>query len=702
MAPGDARRKRMSDGAEETLSSVRRLLRSLLVLAALAVGTAPALAAPTHIAAELVPERTVAAPGETVALALHMRPEPTWHGYWENPGDAGFGMGLAWSLPNGASTGKPLYPVPQTLLISGLMNHVYEREYAVLVPFTVPRGSVAGSVLPITVAADWLACTREVCVPEKAQLATTITVGTPGARDPRFDGWRRKLPAPMAETSAFALQDGKVRLAIPLPASLALARPHLFVANERVADYAAPQVFSRRGDSLIVELKPAAGAASPEALDAVLAFGTGDGAGGLTVRALPGGVPPAGTPLAGAASEPAAMSTAGLLALLGGALLGGLLLNVMPCVFPILSLKALSLAGTNADGGKARRDGLAYTAGVILACLALGAAMLGLRAAGEQVGWAFQLQEPLVVAGLLMLAIAITANLAGLYELPMLMERSGGGSAFATGLLAAFVATPCTGPFMAAAMGAALVLPPAAALAVFGALGLGLALPFLALALVPPLRRLMPRPGPWMVRFRHAMAVPMGLTALALAWLAWRIGGIGFLAASALLAVALIAVLVRIGRNQHAGRPAGRATAGFAALALLGVIALPPTVSATPPSQETDALNSRNFSRDALARARASGKPVFVYFTADWCLTCKVNERAAIESPGTAAAFRAAGVRSLRGDWTRREPEITRFLGENGAAGVPLYLWYSPNAPQGEVLPQLLTEAELVERARKI
>jgi cytochrome c biogenesis protein CcdA len=190
------------------------------------------------------------------------------------------------------------------------------------------------------------------------------------------------------------------------------------------------------------------------------------------------------------------MSTAGLLALLGGALLGGLLLNVMPCVFPILSLKALSLAGTNADGGKARRDGLAYTAGVILACLALGAAMLGLRAAGEQVGWAFQLQEPLVVAGLLMLAIAITANLAGLYELPMLTGRSGGGSAFATGLLAAFVATPCTGPFMAAAMGAALVLPPAAALAVFGALGLGLALPFLALALVPPLRRLMPHMTP--------------------------------------------------------------------------------------------------------------------------------------------------------------------------------------------------------------
>ena len=666
----------------------------MLALCAALLAAAPALAQATHIAAALTPERAVAAPGDTVLLAIAMKPDKGWHGYWENGGDAGFGMTLKWRLPPGAKAGALRYPVPETLVINGLMNHVYEHDYALLVPFTLPADARPGETLAVSAEADWLACTDEICVPERGRLATTLRVGAPSPRDKRFDGWLARLPAPLPEAVRFALDGERLRLAIPLPATLELGAPHLFVRTERVADYAAPQRFSRKGNLLLVELDRAkASPASPSAIHGVLRYGNGEG---LEIRAAPGAVPANGTPLA---PERAANTTVGaLLAILGGALLGGLLLNVMPCVFPILSLKALSLAKANADPARARADALAYTAGAVLACLALGGVMLALRAAGAEVGWAFQLQEPLVVAGLLLLAVAITANFAGLYELPALGGANPERGAFATGLLAAFVATPCTGPFMAAAMGAALVLPSALGLAVFGALGLGLALPFLALGLVPALRRKLPRPGPWMATFRKAMAVPMGLTALALAWLAWRSGGAAFAAACIVAAILLVALLAVAGTRQRRGRSAlATVTAGLAAIMLVGIVGLPRLEAA--PVAPADLLDAKPFSARALAEARASGKPTFVYFTADWCLTCKVNETAAIEREATRAAFDKAGVSVLRGDWTRRDPAITRFLSEHGAAGVPLYLWYAPG-DKATVLPQVLTPTLLGTCAR--
>ena len=680
---------------------MRKFVVLLLAVLAALVAVPPALAQVTHIRAALVPERTTVAPGETVTLAVTMRPEPRWHGYWENPGDAGFGMSFKWSLPAGAKTGVPRYPVPETLLIAGLMNHVYEHDYALLIPFTVPADARPGTTLALSAQADWLACTDEVCVPERGRLETTLTVGSPGKPDARFDGWRQNLPAPLTERANFALADGTVRLAIPLPASLALGSPHLFLNTENLIDYAAPQGFRRKGDLLLVYLKrsSAIGNAPPQEVAGVLRYGAGEG---LAFRAGPGAVASGGTPLVAEKSAPTGLT--GLVAILGGALLGGLLLNVMPCVFPILSLKALSLASANASPVRARADGLAYTAGVVLACLALGGLLLGLRASGEELGWAFQLQEPLVVAGLLLLAVAITANLAGLFELPSVWTGGSGGErgAFATGLLAAFVATPCTGPFMAAAMGAALVLPLVQALAVFAALGLGLALPFLALAFIPALRRALPRPGAWMVKFKLAMAVPMGLTAGALLWLSWRIGGAGFAVGAAALALALLAVVWTVGRMQRGGRAATpRAAPALAVLALVFALALPHAVAAPGVSEESDVLGSRPFSVAALATARASGKPVLVYFTADWCLTCKANEAAALNRETTRAAFARAGVRVLRGDWTRRDPAITRFLETQGVAGVPLYLWYAPGAAAPETLPQLLTPSFMAERATK-
>lgn len=666
----------------------------LLQLLALLLA-APAQAAPNHIAASLVAEGT-AAPGSTVMLAFAMQPGVGWHGYWQNPGDAGLGMTTDWTLPPGVKVGDLRYPVPQTLLVSGLMNHVYEQAYAVLVPVTLPATAVPGQPLALRVKAQWLACTREVCVPEQAELGTTVMVGPPGARDPRFDQWLAALPAPLGSKARFAWSGQTVRIAIPLPRTVTLEQPHLFVADDHVADYAAPQTMFRQGDLLVAELPRARFAAQqPGALHGVLRLNrAGDG---LLIEADPGSVPTGGERVA--LDAPA---TPPLGWLLLAALAGGLLLNVMPCVFPILSLKALSLARAGESEAQARAEGLAYTGGVVLACLALGALMLGLRAAGQEVGWAFQLQEPLVVAALLLLAVAITANLLGLYEMavPGFASEGSPQGAFATGLLAAFAATPCTGPFMAAAMGAALLLPTLPAMALFGALGLGLALPFLAVAYLPALRRLLPRPGAWMVWFRKAMAVPMGLTALALVWLASRLAGQAFALSLALLAFLLVVMLLVLGRRQRNGLGSTRllvpALAVLAGVAALGL----PSVIRAPTAESAGLLPSQPFSEAALAKARASGKPVFAYFTADWCLTCKVNEAAAIEREATRDAFAKAGVVVLRGDWTRRDPAITRYLTAQGAAGVPLYMWYPAGGGAPQQLPQVLGPDTLVELTR--
>ncbi|MFC3175397.1 protein-disulfide reductase DsbD family protein [Novosphingobium bradum] len=670
--------------------SIAVLLQALVVL--LAAFAAPASAAPTHIAARLLAEGPVQA-GGTATLAIAMRPEPGWHGYWSNPGDAGFGMTLDWALPAGAQAAPPRYPVPRTLVVAGLMNHVFEQAYGVLVDLRLPAGLAPGTRLPVRVKAEWLACTDQVCVPERAELATTLTIGPAGRPDPQFDAWRAKLPAPLGAPARFQVAGDSLRLGLPLPRGLALDAPHVFPDQDGAIAYAAPQDFRRQGDLLVITLKRSSPNA-PAALSGVLRL---DGSGnGLAFAATPGMVPAGGEPLA-------AGGTAARLALLVlAALAGGLLLNVMPCVFPILSLKALSLARAGESPAQARAEGLAYTAGVVLACAALGALLLALRAAGHEIGWAFQLQEPGVVAALLVLVAAIAANLAGLFEFAVPGFARGGSTqgAFATGLLAAFVATPCTGPFMATAMGAALLLPAAQAMALFVALGLGLALPFVAIAFVPALRRALPRPGRWMTRLRHGLALPMALTALALAWLAWRLGGALFAGLALGLTLALLALLGAIGQAQRRGRSARGLALGGALAVLAALAALPLAAAPERPASLGGILASRPFSEAELARARASGKPVFAWFTADWCLTCKVNEEVAIERAATAQAFARAGVVVLRGDWTRRDPAIARYLASQGAAGVPLYVWYPAHGGAPRVLPQLLNPDTLPDLAR--
>ncbi len=660
-------------------------MHRLLILFALLFAS-PALAqlpppGANAIAPELVAE-TRAVAGQSVDLAIVMHTRPGWHGYWLNPGDAGLPMRAEWSLPAGASVGPLRYPVPTRLTIAGLMNYVYERDHAILVRLHIPAGATG----PIAVRAklEWLACTDQVCVPERGEVSLDVPLAGPSTLDARFNDWRRALPRPLASPARFTGAGDRIEVALALPASVALADPYFFPADDGVVDYAAPQSFRRDGDTLIASLKSSG--KLPARMSGVLALGDGRG---LSFTATQGEVPQGGRAIGD-------LGTTAILVAVLGALVGGMLLNLMPCVFPILALKALHLARSGGDEAAARRDALAYAAGAIVGTGLLGGALLAIRAGGSAAGWAFQLQDPRTIVFLLLLVTAITLNLLRTFELPVLASETRPGGSFGTGALAAFVATPCAGPFLGAALGTALLLPAAGSVLVFAALGLGLALPFVMVAFVPALRRLLPRPGPWMVRFQRFLAIPMAATAAACLWLLWRQGGAAAFGIG-LAAVALLTLLlIWTGWRQRRGAQAGLA-ALVAALAITGaaVILIPSrstTSSQLPPGASA-------WSEAAVAREQAAGRPSFVYFTADWCLTCKVNEAGAINRDEVQDAFRKAKVKMFVGDWTNGDPAISRFLDSRARAGVPLYLWYEPGRAEPEELPQILTPSMLTGRA---
>jgi thiol:disulfide interchange protein len=663
----------------------------MLALFAAVPAAAETVPPPTelHVAMRLVAEGAAPAAGGPVTVAIEATPAEGWHGYWKNPGDAGIETIAKWTLPSAWKAGPLSYPVPERLLIAGLMNYVYERPWAHLVTLTAPPGR-AGEAVPIQVALDYLVCTREICVPESQTLKATIPVGDGGVTSDmraRFDRWRATTPRPLGSPATYQIEGKRFRLAVPYPADAKLGAAYFYPGAGGAADYAAPQTVAREGDRLLIET---AAAASPKAgpIEGVLDVGDGRG---FTVSATPGTV---------AAAKPAADSDwlgTALLAF-GGAMLGGLILNIMPCVFPILSLKALGLARSGADERSARHEALAYTAGVVLVCLGLGAAILLLRAGGSAVGWAFQLQDPRMILLLLLLSVAIALNLSGLFEVPMpaFAGEGGTGGAFATGALAAFVATPCTGPFMGAALGAALVLPWGAALAVFAGLGLGLALPFLLIGFVPALRRRLPKPGAWMERFRRILAVPMWLTAIALAWVLGQPDKVDAMTLALLGALAIGCVLWIAGSRQRRGLAFGPVAAAALVIVIAGSLALVPTRRS---EAAVASAGGTAFSEAKLASLRSENKPVFAYFTADWCLTCKVNEKAAIERQETADAFKKGGVQVLVGDWTDGDPALGRFIEQHNRAGVPLYLWYAPGAAEPKVLPQVLTPGMLADLA---
>lgn len=657
------------------------MLRRVLILFTLLF--LPVFAQAKGIVPQLVAEGPAQAGGE-VDLAIHMRPAPGWHGYWLNPGDAGLPMGVKWRLPPGYSVGPLRYPVPTRLTVADLMNYVYERDYAVLVRLKAPPN--AHGVAPIRADARWLACTDKICVPEQGQLSLDLPVGRGAPQRPQFDAWRRALPRSLVTVGRFNFTADKLRVAIPLPASIGVEKPYLFSATDNVVDYAAPQIFRRVGDTLIAELRRKG--PNPKSFSGLIALDESDG---FAFQAVPGNVPEGGTVIGSLGAE-------ALLLAVFGAIAGGILLNLMPCVFPILALKALQLSRAGHGASEARRDALAYTGGAIVGTGALGLALLLIRAGGSAAGWAFQLQDPRTIMLLSLLAAAITANLLGLFELPVLTSRMRPAGGFATGALAAFVATPCSGPFMGAALGTALVLPAAGSVLVFASLGLGLALPFLVIALVPGLQGKLPKPGPWMDRLKKFLAIPMGATLIGGLWLLQRQAGNRAFLVGVIAALVLFVLFLGVGLLQRRGRTSAWILGtGFAATIGAAILLAP----AHPLTRAHRVAGAEIWSEGRVASYVVQGKPAFVYFTADWCLTCKANEAASIDRDEVRDAFKKAGVTVFAADWTNGDPAIARFLESRGRAGVPLYLWYAPRKPPEE-LPQILTPAMLISRAQAV
>lgn len=674
-----------------------------------------------HIEAALFAETRAPAPGEDVRIAIRMTPEPGWHGYWINPGDSGLPMSVEWEAPAGVGFGELSHPAPTLLDIQGIASYVHEGPFTLLATMTMPSGLQQGTALPITANLNWLACSDTLCVPESASLSTTLRVGE-GAPDAQGAAVIRDaalaLPDPLSGAT-YARQGGEWMIDIPDAARIDPAKARLYPIDNGWFAPGALQTIERLAAGLRISVAALEGNPG-QTFSGVISDGRSayeirakmaSAGQALPMEASPSPPSPADSGAGGASgstadtTRPVADQSSPdtprlLLTSLLGAILGGLLLNLMPCVFPILSLKALSLARSGNDRAEARREGLGYAAGSIGTAMLLGGILIALKAAGQEVGWSFQLQSPLMILLLLVLTSVIALNLAGLFEfrLPALAvsgpARGGWAGGLATGALAALIATPCSGPFMAGALGAALVLPPAAALAIFAGLGLGMALPFLAIAWISALQQRMPKPGPWMETLRRLLALPMLATALALAWVLGRQTGVdGMTAGIALVAVTGTAFWW-FGCRQRSGASAWPAL--FPAAIALGAV-LVMGLPATEPASASVAGDSLHqpFSRETLAELRAAGTPVFVDFTADWCLTCKVNEKMAIETEAVQTAFEEAGVVTLTGDWTRGDPAITRFLADHGRNSIPFYLYYAPNRP-GKVLPQLLSIDDLV------
>lgn len=666
-------------------------------LAAFATPAATQLGAPQKVAVKLIAERDEIAPGGTVAVALQEDIRPGWHTYWRNPGEAGAPTAIAWSLPEGWTASAIQWPYPQRLPAGPLMNYGYEGKPWLLLSVTAPKAAHDGDIVTLKGHASWLVCSDMLCVPEDQDVSLPLAVAA--------------HPAPAYATVAQQFEAARARLPVPAPwpahfqagdtLDLFLAAPQLkpraavfFPFDQGAIKGSADQLLGRADGGVIVRLAPAAKAKSLRALGGVLELTSEDGSvQALDIAATPGPVPSAHF-----------ASAMGVAAALAFAFLGGLILNLMPCVLPILAMKALALT-TGAHRDKAAEEGLAYGAGALLSFLLLGGAVIALRAGGAAVGWGFQLQEPRVVAGFALLMFAVGLNLSGVFELAggitagdRLTHRGGMVGAFFTGVLAVAVAAPCTAPFMAAAIGFALTQGTMSALGVFAFLGLGFAAPFVAIGLSPALLRLLPKPGAWMVHFKQLLAFPMYGAA---AWLVWVVaqeaGQMGL--AATLAAMVALAFAAWVWSASRMAGVAWRSIGGIAALAgaalaIAGVAVAQDDGQGAASSSvmaAVGALHAEPYSEARLAALRAQKRPVFVDATAAWCITCLVNEKAALSNESVAGAFARTHTAYLVADWTRRDAAITALLAAHGRSGVPLYLYYAPGAADAQVLPQVLT-----------
>jgi len=678
-----------------------------------------------HLEAELVAQDAAAVPGATIYVALRQKIAPGWHTYWRNPGDAGDATKIVWTLPAGWTAGDIVWPTPEKSRVGPLLDYAYTGQVLLPVPITVPLDARPGSTVTLKAAAAFLVC-EEICIPEDAVLTLDLPVvaGVPGP-DPKWGAVVAKTladaPKPAGLKAVFKLDGGVLKLAVtgaPLKGA-DMAGAYFYPYSGKVIDHAADQAIERGAEGLTLSLTPGYDFTSgtpPTELSGVVALN-----GQAYEVSATAGAPPAGA--SGLGAPPAAkgpVDARALMTALAFAFLGGLILNLMPCVFPVLSMKAASLAGHAHDPGKTRLQGLAFLVGVVATFLALAGLLIAVRAGGAAVGWGFQLQSPVVVASLALVMLLVALNMSGVFEFGTSVQGVGGSisarggvtGAFFTGALAVVVAAPCTAPFMAGALGFALVQPPLISLSVFLALALGFAAPFVILTFAPALLARLPRPGVWMDTLKKGLAFPMYGTA---AWLVWVFSQqAGSIALGEVFAAAvLLAFAAWLWGHAQTRRAVGKpslvalllsilALAGAVALTALTVQAPGPAAAATQASTPSGpGLASEPWSPERVAALQAEGRPVLVDFTAAWCVTCQVNEKVALSSAGVGQVFRDRNAVLLKADWTNRDATIAAALAEHGRAGVPLYLVYPAKGGPPVILPQLLTEGMVVEAIEK-
>ena len=691
---------------------------ALVALCSLALA-GHALAQPVrtqNVEAELVPERTALVPGQTSTVALRLAIRDKWHTYWRNPGDSGLPTTLEWKLPSGVTAGPIQWPAPKALPAGPLVNYGYEREVYHLVDLAVPSGLSTGQPVTLAARADWLVC-EEICIPEGADLSLSLPVQASAGTHPRFGGAikaaRDALPKPLAGWDAKAEASGqKVRLTLTPPAAAAAAAPgtlRFFPYAEGTIEPSGAQITTRDGERYVLTL-PVAHQLAPGFTRLAGVVTAANGIGGANAATID--VPLAGTAVAGPRPllAPAASlnfgggtstGTLSLAAALALAFVGGILLNLMPCVFPVLSLKVLSFVEHHDARRTMRREAFAYGGGVVASFVLLALALVALRAAGEQLGWGFQLQSPAVVTGLALLFFLLALNLSGVFEFGMFAPAGAASwsarnrtlDACASGVLAVVVASPCTAPFMGAALGYAISQSIPVTIGVFAVLGAGMAVPYALLAWFPGWRRRLPKPGAWMERVKQFLAFPLYAT---VAWLAWVLGAQVDNDAVLRLAVALVFVAFaawawRVFRAGGAKLWAGAATASVVGIAML----IAPLVTGSAGATQARAANAQAssewtpFSPAAVDALTANGRAVFVDFTAAWCVTCQINKRLVLNDADVRAAFARKNVALVRADWTRRDPEITQALSALGRNGVPVYVLYRPGKSP-VLLPEVL------------
>ena len=669
-----------------------------------------------------------AAPGKPVWVGLQITHAPEWHTYWKNSGDSGLPTELQWTLPPGVSAGPIAWPTPRKFPIGNLANYGYDGTVVLPVPLTVAP-DFAGDSIDVKLYAAWLVCRKE-CIPEEGHFTLRLPVrGSTGGNGAAFEASFKAAPKDQpAIDSRAEPAPASLRVALAgLPAAWRGQKLEFFPETAGLIEPGAPWKQAWEGErwTADVPLSPHR-SESPNQLALVVAQadppGQGPGSAGVRLDVPVQGAWPTAAPMAAAVPEAlqaaldanaarasAPISSATTLTLgaaLLGALLGGLILNLMPCVFPVLAIKVMAFAKHANDRPAHRANGLAYTAGVVLSFTALGALLLVLRAAGEQLGWGFQLQSPAVVATLAALFTLIGLNLAGLFEfgqvLPSrvasLQAKNPTVDAFLTGVLATAIASPCTAPFMGASLGLAVGLPAAQALAVFAVLGVGMALPYLTASWVPAVARALPRPGPWMNTFRHLMAFPMFATVVWLLWVLGQQSGIDGAAALLMLLVVLALLVWALGlRGQGRTVIASLSLAGLAWLAWAigpNITRLQEPVPGQAVATAVNGVSWQPWSPQAQAELVAQGRPVFVDFTAAWCVTCQYNKRTTLADTAVLGDMAGKNVALLRADWTRRDPAVTAALAGLGRNGVPVYAIYK-NGHATQVLSEVLTVEEV-------